>query len=116
MFFKNVTGQKLVVFAFDETDNSAVTGDSANITCKVSIDGAAATSLTDTNPAELENGYYVFDLAASEVNGNMLTFIADSSTSNVQVVARPDVAFTTVAKTSEVQAVITAMSTPSTFL
>lgn len=116
MFYKNTAGQKLIVFAFNETTNAAVTGDAANITCKVSKDGAAASALADTNPVEIENGYYIFDLSQAETNGNMLTFIADSTTSSVQVVARPDVAFTILAKTTDVSAAVTAMTTPPNFL
>lgn len=83
---KNVAGQKIRVFAFDRATAVPVTGDAANITCKVSIDGGAATALTDTNPVEVEDGYYLFDLTQAETNGNTLDFYPESATVGVQVV------------------------------
>ena len=55
--YKNVASQKWVVFAFDRTDNTPKTGDAANITAEISIDGAAGGATDDTNPTELEDGY-----------------------------------------------------------
>ena len=52
---KNVTGQKWVVFAFDRTDNTPKTGDAANITANLRIDGGAANAVDDVNPTELED-------------------------------------------------------------
>lgn len=83
---KNVAGQKIRVFAFDRATAVPVTGDAANITCKVSIDGGVATALTDTNPVEVEDGYYLFDLTQAETNGNTLDFYPESATAGVQVV------------------------------
>jgi len=83
---KNVAGQKWYVFAFDRTDNTPVTGDAANITAKISIDGAAADALTDVNPVEIESGVYVFDLTQAETNGNQLMIIPVSATADVQVI------------------------------
>ena len=92
---KNTAGQKWTVFAFDETDNTAVTGDSGNITAKVSIDGAAGTVTTDANPTEIEDGYYAFDIDADETNGDYLLIMPDSSTGNVQVIGCPAGVWTT---------------------
>ncbi len=86
---KNTAGQKWIVFAFDETDNTAVTGNAAQITAKVSIDGAAGTVTTDANPTEIEDGYYAFDIDADETNGDYLVILPDSATANVQVVGVP---------------------------
>jgi len=83
---KNVAGQKVRVFAFNRTTNVPVTGDAANITCKVSKDNGAATALTDVNPTETEDGYYLFDLTQTETNADTLDFYPESSTLNVQVI------------------------------
>ncbi len=92
---KNTAGQKWVVFAFDETDNTPKAGDAAQITAKVSKDGAAAGATTDTNPTELESGYYAFDIDADETNGDYLAIIPVSSTGNIQVVGVPGGVWTT---------------------
>ncbi len=95
---KNVAS-KLVVFAFDSTTNLPVSGDAANITASVSIDFGTDTDLGDTSATELSStkakGYYLFDLAQAETNGDTLVFSARSVTSNVVVIAVPAVVFTT---------------------
>ncbi len=93
---KNVASQKWVVFAFNLTDNTAKTGDSAQITAEVSIDGAAGSgNITDTNPTELEDGYYVFDLEQSETNGDYILLLPESSTGSIQVIGVPMAVWTT---------------------
>lgn len=91
---KNVSGQKVRVFAFDRTDNTPKTGDAANITGKVAKDWAAAAAITDTNPTEVEDGYYLFDLTQAETNADVLDFYPESSTADVQVIAVPGTVFT----------------------
>ena len=67
---KNIASQKWVVFAFDETNNTAKTGDAANITAEISADGGAGGgNLTDTTPTELADGYDVFDITNGGYNG-----------------------------------------------
>jgi hypothetical protein len=90
---KNTAG-KWIVFAFDRTDNTPVTGDALNITANVRIDGGAANAVDDTNPTELEDGYYIFDITAAEANGDNLLLTAESGTANVQVVACPPAVWT----------------------
>jgi hypothetical protein len=85
---KNTAG-KWVVFAFDITDNTAKTGDAAQITANVRIDGGAANAVDDTNPTELEDGYYIFDITAAECNGDQVLITPASSTSNIQVIGVP---------------------------
>jgi hypothetical protein len=96
--FKNVASQKLTVFAFDSTTNLPKTGDAANITAYVSIDGGTVTALGDTSATELDStnakGYYSVDVSQSETNGDKLLFSAKSSTSNIVVVAVPAVVYT----------------------
>lgn len=91
---KNIAGQKWVVYAFDRTTNEPKTGDAANITAKIGIDGAAAGAIADTNPIEREGGKYVFDIAQAESNGGLLTLYPESSTSNIIVYAEPGSIYT----------------------
>lgn len=93
-FQKNVSGQKWLVFAFDATDNTPVTGDAANITAKLRKDYGTATATNDTNPTEIEDGYYEFDLTQAETNANVLDLLPESSTSDVQVIGVPARVFT----------------------
>lgn len=92
---KNVSSQKLMVFAFDSTTNLPKTGDAANITAYVSIDYGSVTVLGDTSATEMDatnaKGYYLFDLTQGETNGNTLLFSAKSSTSNIVVIGAPAV-------------------------
>lgn len=76
----------LKVFAFNRTTNAPVLGDAANITCRVSVNGGARVALADTNPTELEDGYYLFNVVPSENNGATADFFPESSTANVQVI------------------------------
>ncbi len=92
--FKNTASQKWIVFAFDETDNSAKTGDAAQITANIRIDGGGANAVDDTNPTELEGGYYVFDITAAETNGDYVLICPASSTSDIQVIGCPAAVFT----------------------
>jgi hypothetical protein len=92
---KNVASQKWVVFAFDRTDNTPKTGDAANITANLRIDGGAANAVDDTNPTELEDGYYIFDITQAESNGENIVIAPVSSTSDIQVIGVPGVVYTT---------------------
>ena len=92
---KNVAGQKWIVFAFDRTDNTPQTGDAANITANLRIDGGAANAVDDTNPTELEDGYYVFDITQAESNGELIVICPASGTSNIQVIGVPGAVYTT---------------------
>jgi hypothetical protein len=87
--YKNTASQKWTVFAFNITTNAPITGDSANITANLRIDGAAANAVDDTNPTELEDGFYQFDLTQAETNGDNIVICPDSSTSDVQVIGCP---------------------------
>lgn len=80
------TTNTLKVFAFNHNTAHPQTGDAANITCKVSLNGGARNALADTNPTELEDGYYLFDITAAESNGVTADFFPESSTNNIQVI------------------------------
>ena len=92
---KNVAGQKWQVFAFDRTDNTPKTGDAANITANLRKDWGAAAAVADTNPTELEDGFYLFDMAQAETNADVLAMAPESSTADIQVIAIPAVIYTT---------------------
>jgi len=99
---KNVVGQKWIVFAFDSTDNTAKLGDAAQITAKISKDGAAAGgNIADTHPTELEGGYYAFDIAQGESNGDYLLIMPESSTGDIQVIGVPGGVWTTSPQTGD---------------
>lgn len=92
---KNVAGQKWRVFAYDRTTQIPKTGDAANITAVISIDGAAAGATNDVNPTELSGGFYEFSLTQAETNGSELLIIASSVTSSIQVIGAPATVTTT---------------------
>lgn len=92
---KNTTGQKLIVFAFDRTDNTPVTGDAANITANLRKDNGSAVATNDTNPTETEDGFYAFDLTQAETNADVMQAFPASVTADVQVIAVPGVIYTT---------------------
>jgi hypothetical protein len=95
---KNTAG-KWVVFAFEDEGGTnpgePVTGDAANITANMRIDGGAANAVDDTNPTELEDGYYIFDITAAEANGDNLLISPQSATANINVIGVPGAVWTT---------------------
>ena len=91
---RNVDNQKWIVFAFNETDNTPVTGDAANITANIRLDGGGANGVDDTNPTELEDGYYVFDITQAECNADLLSLHPESATSDIQVIGVPGSIYT----------------------
>jgi hypothetical protein len=91
---KNTSGQRWICFAFGRTSGSPVTGDAANITANLRIDGGSTKPVDDTNPTELSNGYYYFDISDVETNGNMLLLIPVSATANVIVIGCPGALWT----------------------
>ena len=90
---KNVASQKWRVFAFGgpghANEGEPITGDAAQITAKLSKDGGTLTATNDTNPTELESGWYEFDMTQAETNADELFLVAVSSTTNVEVIAAP---------------------------
>ncbi len=94
--FKNVGSQKVAVFAWDAAAGAAKTGDAANITGQISIDGAATAATDDTNPTELDAtdapGVYLFDTTQAETNGDLIILQAASSTADIEF--RPVIIYT----------------------
>lgn len=91
---KNTAGQKWIVFAFDTATGLPKTGDRLNITANLRLDGGAANPIDDTNPAELEGGYYAFDLTEAETNGDLIVICPSSVTENIQVIGVPGAVWT----------------------
>ena len=94
--FKNVASQKLAVFAWDNAAGAAKTGDAANISAQISIDGAATAATNDVAPTELDatdaKGVYLFDLTQAETNGDLIIVSAVSATADIDI--RPVFSYT----------------------
>lgn len=87
--FKNIDNQKLFIYAYDTTNEEAKTGDAANITAQISLDGGASAATNDTNPTELDStdhpGIYYFDLTQAETNTDVFVVTAVSSTADIEI-------------------------------
>ncbi len=96
--YKNTASQQWVVFAFQDEGGAnpgePVASDAANITANVRIDAQAANAVDDTNPTELEDGYYSFGITAAESNGDSIVITPVSSTANVNVIGVPGAVYT----------------------
>lgn len=96
--FKNLAGQKFVVFAFDSTTNLPKTGDAANIAAYIAKDFGAVTQLGDTSATEMDatnaKGFYLFDGTQAETNADMILVSGKSSTANIVVIGAPAAIFT----------------------
>ncbi|MFA5187042.1 MAG: hypothetical protein WC551_11220 [Patescibacteria group bacterium] len=94
--FKNVGSQKIAVFAYDTAAAAPKTGDAANITAQISLDGGATAATDDTNPTELDAtdapGIYIFDLTQAETNADLIILSAASATSDI--VLEPVIVYT----------------------
>lgn len=114
--FKNVASQKVAVFAWDNASGAAKTGDAANITAQISIDGAATAATNDANPTELDAtdapGTYIFDLTQAETNGDLIIIQAASSTSDIEI--RPVYAYPSPLTSTKAGYIDTAISTVGT--
>lgn len=89
--FKNVAS-KVSLFVFDTTTGLPKTGDAANITVYLRKDYGTVTVLADTSATEADatnaKGWYDFDVAQAEANGDSLIFTGKSSTANIVVVGK----------------------------
>jgi len=92
---KNTASQTFHVIAFDT--NGRVSGQAANITCNIAIDGGTRVATNDVNPTEIgTTGVYLFTLTQAETNGHELSFTPVCSTSGVAVLGSPsNVIYTT---------------------
>jgi hypothetical protein len=90
---RNIGSQTLELFAFDSTTGAPKTGDAANLTAYVSLDGdATPDALGDTSATEISStnapGWYRFDLTQAETNGKNILFSGKSATANIVLVGR----------------------------
>lgn len=87
--YKNVSGQKIAIFAYDSTTGDEKTGDAANITAQISLNGGTTAATNDVNPTELDAtdapGIYIFDLTQAETNADLIVVSAVSSTADVEI-------------------------------
>ena len=94
--FRNVASQKVAVYAWDNAAGAAKTGNAANITAQISIDGAATDATDDVNPTELDAadapGIYIFDMTQAETDGDLIVIVAVSATADI--VLRPAIIYT----------------------
>lgn len=74
------------------------TGDAANISGRITKDDGSPAATNDAAPSEVdatnEKGFYAFDLTQAETDAAKITLAAQSSTSNVVVMACPPVVYT----------------------
>ena len=91
---KNVNSQKWSIFCFDDTDNSAKTGDAAQITGSIWKDGVEDV-IADGAPTETAHGQYFFDLDQAESNCEHCVMDAVSATGDIQCVGMPMALWTT---------------------
>jgi len=85
--FKNTASQKIAVFAWDTLADAEITGDAANISAQISLDGGATAPTNDAAPTELDAtdapGIYLFDMTQAETNADKVILFAVSSTAGV---------------------------------
>ena len=88
MGYTKNTAADVFVFALDTATGLPKTGDAANITARVTIDGGTSAASNDTNPVEVDAtnhpGWYEFNATAGEMNGDIIIWTVSSSTSNIE--------------------------------
>lgn len=83
--YRNTPGT-IKLFAFYLATNAPATGIENLITCQVSVDNGTLVATSDTNPDEIDNGFYVLNVLASENNGTTVDFYPECSNPAVQVI------------------------------
>lgn len=80
------------LLVIDTGENKPKTGDAANLTAYLSIDGGAFNALADTSASEVDNvharGIYRFSLSNAERTGSRFLFTGVSTTVGVEVIPR----------------------------
>jgi hypothetical protein len=89
--FKNTSGQKIDLFAFDYSTGAPKTGDAGNISAYRQLDDGTLTVVAGS-AAEIDNdkakGWYKFDLTQGETDGDKILFSGKSGTANVSIVGQ----------------------------
>jgi hypothetical protein len=88
---RDAANQRWWVYAFDVSTGLPKTGDASNITATIFQNNGSSVGTDDTNPNELGNGFYTFDLTQAETAAHTITLIPVSSTENISVVPCPAV-------------------------
>lgn len=87
--FKNVAGQFVIVFAWDNANGAPKTGDAANITGRVSKDSVDSAATNDVNPTEISAadhpGQYAFLMSQAETNCDLLGVTGVSTTADIDL-------------------------------
>ena len=92
MLFKNTASQGVYFFMIDSSSGAGKTGDSAQISVTISLDGGA-TSASSNSVSEIGGGVYTLTLTQGETNADRVAIIPSSSTASV--VGSPIIAYTT---------------------
>jgi hypothetical protein len=85
---KNVGSQFVIFRVWNDTNDQGITGDVANISMFIGLDGAAIAAATNA-PTELSAanapGWYQLELTQAEANANTVVVTGNSSTANAEV-------------------------------
>lgn len=113
--YKNVASQRVAVFAYDTVAQAPKTGDAANITARVSLDGGASAPTGTTNPTEVDatnmKGLYLFPLTQAESNADLFALAAVSATADV--VLEPVIIYTLPGSAAGVHSAVQSMAANS---
>jgi len=85
---KNTAGQKLFIYAYDTVANEAATGEAANISNQISLDGdtsAAATNSVTELDSTNHPGIYVLELEQTETDADVIIITPSCSTEGVVI-------------------------------
>lgn len=91
---KNVAGQIWTVYAYSRTSGNPITGDAANISATLCLDGVAEAPCSDAHPDEKGHGYYQFLPSQAETNAEHIEIHPISATANVIVIGCPGALWT----------------------
>lgn len=84
--YRDTAGQRLMIFAYNYVTGQPLTGDAANISSYISIDGGSFTNRAYTW-TELGNGYYYMaaPIAQADTDAEILVFKFTTSTANSSI-------------------------------
>lgn len=85
MIYRDVAGQAVIVYAYNELTDLAHVGGEAFITATIDIDGAGFAPTDDVNPTALGGGLYQFNLTQDETDGVNISIIPVSSDAEVRI-------------------------------
>lgn len=87
--YKNVANQKVMIYAYDTSNNVPLSGDASNITMYISKNGGSPVQSNDVNPTEIDpdnvTGVYYFELTQAETSADEWVGYPKTTTDNVQL-------------------------------